>query len=150
MNGNFTAIPKEMLDDNRISALDLVIYAALDYFSDSGGTAWPGISILAKKAHVSVSTVKRSLPRLEKAGYITRERRYRSGTQELDTTLYRLAFRQSNNDENEVRNGSDGTGAGSIGYDRPVPSDTEVVSERARNENHITITNKQEKAGDAS
>jgi hypothetical protein len=39
MNGKFTVIPKEMLGDSKLEPLDIVVYAALDSFLDSDGSA---------------------------------------------------------------------------------------------------------------
>jgi DNA-binding transcriptional ArsR family regulator len=117
MDGKFSAIPKEMFDDKRLAALDIAVYAALDSYANSAGEAWPSITVLAERAKVSPATVKRSLSRLEGAGYVVRQRRHLPSSKEPDTTLYRLAFRRRRTGQNwplanqEV--GSYGTDAGS-------------------------------------
>jgi DNA-binding transcriptional ArsR family regulator len=110
MNGKFSAIPKEMFDDKRLTALDIAVYAALDSYANSVGEAWPSITVLAERAKVSPATVKRSLSRLEGAGYVIRQRRHMPSSKELDTTLYKLAFRSR-------RTGHANQGVGSCGAD---------------------------------
>jgi len=149
MKGNFVMTPKEMLDDDRLTALDIAIYDALDYFADNAGEAWPGMILLAQKAKVSRSTLKRALPRLEKAGYIRRERRYKKvGGKELDSTRYKLLFRCCETSVEVLKAGSDRAEVGPDGNDRWVPADTEVGSERAGNDTHITIPKERYCVGD--
>ena len=139
MKSNFVMTPKKMLDDDRLSALDIAIYSALDYFANSAGEAWPGMALLAQKAKVSRSTLKRGLPRLEKAGYIQRERRYKTGAKELDSTLYKLLFRCSEDSVERVVDCSDRAEVSPDGNDRWVFTDSAVGSDRARNDTYITI-----------
>jgi len=169
MDGKFSAILKEMFGDERLKALDIAVYAALDSFSGGDGEAWPALSTIAQRAKVSLATVKRSLPRLEGAGYIVRQRRHMSSSKELDTTLYRMVFRRKGSDPRgplaardiascrtdetsdkcgsalSARDaGSDGAEVSSEKYDMSVPSVQDVGSERARNYTHRTRTNERE------
>jgi hypothetical protein len=145
----FTMLPLEMLEDSRLRPLDSVVCAALDSFADSAGEAWPSLRAIAERGRVSSATVKRSLSRLENAGYITRQRRYKPESKEFDNTLYTLLFR-SNKPNNSNNNGGDGSEktedssgeseGGSPEYGGPAPSVREVGSESSRNYNHRTIT----------
>ena len=138
----FTMLPLEMLEDSRLRPLDIVVYAALDSFADSAGEAWPSLRAIAERARVSSATVKRSLSRLENAGYIVRQRRYKPESKEFDNTLYTLLFR-SNKPNGSNENGGDGsertedssgeTEAGSPEYRGLAPSVREVGSESSRN-----------------
>jgi DNA-binding transcriptional ArsR family regulator len=132
MDGKFMTIPQAMLGDRRLEPLDMVVYAALSSFADSGGEAWPSLATIARRGNVSRSTVARALPRLTKAGYIVKERRCRDGkAHAFDSTLYRLPFRRG-----EVVSKRDG--AVSEGDVRLCPPEIQVVSERHSNYNHRT------------
>ena len=153
----FMMLPLEMLEDSRLRPLDIVVYAALDSFADSAGEAWPSLRAIAERASkVSSATIKRALSRLENAGYIARQRRYKPESKEFDNTLYTLLFRsnKSNNSNNDGVDGFERTGgssektedssgeteAGSPEYGGLAPSVREVGSESSRNYNHRTIT----------
>ena len=141
MKGKFMLIPDEMLGDNRLKPLDMVAYAALDSFADSSGAAWPSIPTIAERGSVSPATVKRALSRLEKAGYIIRQRRCRTGTKEFDSTLYTLPFRHGRDDSERTEVSSSMPEVGSLECGRSALSVQGVGSERAGNYNHRTITN---------
>jgi len=148
MNGKFAAIPKEMLGDMRLEPLDIVVYAALDSFVDSDGSAWPSISTLAERAGVSRRTVTRSLPRLAGAGYIVRERRRKAGGQKaFDSTLYRMPFRCDGVVSENQKVVSDGDGVASDRPERLCPAGVEVMPERHSKYTHITIPNERDCAG---
>ncbi len=63
--------------DTELSHMARAVYMYLKDRSDTKGTCWPKIKSIAKDLNISQSTVKRALNELEKAGYITRKRRYR-------------------------------------------------------------------------
>lgn len=63
--------------DTELSHMARAVYMYLKDRSDIKGTCWPSIKNIGKDLHVSQSTVKRALNELEKAGYITRQHRYR-------------------------------------------------------------------------
>ncbi|MDR0652483.1 MAG: helix-turn-helix domain-containing protein [Synergistaceae bacterium] len=151
----FTMLPLEILEDSRLRPLDIVVYAALDSFADSAGEAWPSLRAIAERASkVSSATVKRALSRLENAGYIVRQRRYKPEAKEFDNTLYTLLFR-SNKPNNSNNNGGDSSEktedssdkpeTGSLEYAGLAPSVREVGSESSRNYNHRTITKEPKK-----
>lgn len=144
MNGKFAIVPREMPEDERLKALDIIVYVALDTFVNSAGEAWPSLPVIAERAKVSSATVKRSIQRLQSAGYIVKRQRRRPGKKEFDSTLYELPFRrgEDNSVRTEVR--PDGAGVGSLkcaGSALPVQ---EVGSERDGNDTHRTIPNERE------
>jgi hypothetical protein len=77
----FIAVDKPLLEDESLSAVDVMTYVALAYFADnSTRECWPSLAKLAKKARCHPSTVSASLSRLEASGYIKRqEQRRRDG-----------------------------------------------------------------------
>ena len=136
-----TMIHLEMFEDDRLQALDITVYAALGSFADSAGSAWPSLRAIAERGKVSLATVKRSIRRLQRAGYILKEQRHAAGKKEFDTTLYKLSFRAGVNvgsAEAEVK--SAGAEVGSLEYGGLAPSVQEVGSESSRNYNQRTIT----------
>jgi DNA-binding Lrp family transcriptional regulator len=136
----FTMLPLEMLGDTRLQSLDIVVYAALDSFADSAGSAWPGLQAIAERGRVSSATVKRSIRRLQSAGYILKEQRHVTGKKEFDTTLYKLSFRAGEAGSATAEVESAGAEAGSLEYGGLAPSVHEVGSESSSNYNHRTIT----------
>ncbi len=69
----------------------VAVYMYLDERSNKNGQCWPAIPTIARDMKISVSTVKRALHDLEKAGLIQREQRYRAsgGKSSLLYTLKR-------------------------------------------------------------
>jgi DNA-binding transcriptional MocR family regulator len=138
----FTMIPLEMLEDSRLQPLDIVVYAALDSFADSAGSAWPSLRAIAERGKVSSATVKRSIRRLQSVGYVLKEQRRAVGKKEFDTTFYTLSFRASVVDVGSAVAGveSAGAGVGSLEHIGLAPTVQEVGSESSRNYNHRTTT----------
>jgi hypothetical protein len=136
----FTMLPLEMLGDIRLQSLDIVVYAALDSFADSAGSAWPGLQSIAERGRVSPATVKCSIRRLQSAGYILKEQRRVTGKKEFDTTLYKLSFRAGDIGSATAEVESAGAEAGSSEHRGLIPSVQEVGSESSSNYNHRTIT----------
>lgn len=69
----------------------VAVYMYLDGRANKQGQCWPAIPTIARELKLSVSTVKRALHDLEKAGHICREQRYREsgGKSSLLYTLKR-------------------------------------------------------------
>jgi DNA-binding transcriptional MocR family regulator len=136
----FTMIPLEMLENSQLQPLDIVIYAALDSFADSAGSAWPSLRAIAERGKVSSATVKRSVQRLQNAGYILKEQRRAAGKKEFDTTFYKLSFRAGDAGSMVTKVESAGAGVGSLEHIGLAPTVQEVGSESSRNYNHRTTT----------
>jgi DNA-binding transcriptional regulator YhcF (GntR family) len=80
--GSFQAVPSLVLKDLRrrndkgkrcLQHIDVAVYALLKSHSRMKGECHPSIERLAKLAACSVSTIQRSLKRLEDAGHIQRK-----------------------------------------------------------------------------
>ena len=69
----------------------VAVYMYLDGRANKQGQCWPAIPTIARELKLSVSTVKRALHDLERAGHIRREQRYREsgGKSSLLYTLKR-------------------------------------------------------------
>lgn len=71
--------------------IDQLVLVRIAWRINGEGKAWPALTTIAKDAGVSLATVKRSLARLETAGFVTRERH---GTR---TTHYRIGSQRATN-----------------------------------------------------
>jgi hypothetical protein len=141
-DNRFTKIPKKMNDDSRLRAMDFAVYSALDYFADDNGFAWPGLSKIAEKSHLSRTAVKESLRRLLECGYIRKEQRRKIERLEFDSSLFTLVFRAE-----AVRETDGGMSCSDIGRSPKniggrSPHDRGVGRHTTRNETNIHETNK--------
>jgi hypothetical protein len=96
----FSIIPKSMLDDKRLTGNEILVYGAVDYYSNGKGDAWPSLVSIAEKAHVSRRTVIRSLKQLEKLGYLRKTIRRKQGNVEFDSSIYQIKFRAKSGSNN--------------------------------------------------
>lgn len=67
----------------------VVLLALADRANDSG-VCWPGQAEVAAKAYISTKTVGRVMARLEEAGYLRREPRFKDGQRTSDLTILNL------------------------------------------------------------
>lgn len=77
------------------SALKSRALSVLIYLIDRSNkelTCFPAISTMAKRLHISVSTVKRALHELENSGYIKKEARFREKNKGQTSNLYTLVL----------------------------------------------------------
>lgn len=65
-------------DDRDLSHRAKAVYMYLKDRSDVEGKCWPSLKTIAASLRLSVSTVQRALSELERAGYVTRNTRYRA------------------------------------------------------------------------
>jgi predicted transcriptional regulator len=93
MAGQFAMVPLDVFDDDRLKALDIAVYAALDSYADDRGVCWPSINSIAKRAKTSPRTVNRAILNLIAAGYIQRKQQYLEGGAGFSSSLYFLVFR---------------------------------------------------------
>lgn len=85
----FAAVPHALLDDERISRCDLLVYLALSRFANKERECFPSIRRLAAAARYSTASVQGALERLRRFGYIERQRRFVSGGRRA-ANLYHL------------------------------------------------------------
>jgi len=72
----FVVMPYAVLEHRALSATDVLVYATIARFADNHtGEAWPSRQTIAGLARCSVDTIDRSIAVLEKAGFLTKERR---------------------------------------------------------------------------
>jgi DNA-binding MarR family transcriptional regulator len=77
------------LYDSELPHRAVAVYMYLRDRSDRDGKCYPAIGTIAGQLHLSRSTVKRAVADLEKAGYLTREQRWRENGGK-SSCLYRL------------------------------------------------------------
>ena len=69
----FVMITRDVVfnEDNGLTSTDIAVFCALSiYFSNGTNCGWPSHKTIANKARVSDRTVRRSIKKLEDAGYI--------------------------------------------------------------------------------
>lgn len=84
----FCMIDYAVLDDMRLSGIDLNVYAALKRWANANRECWPSAKKIAEKARTSERSCFRSLKHLEELGYITRRQRTEDGFKK--TTVYQI------------------------------------------------------------
>lgn len=72
----FVVLPWAVLEHRSLTATDVLVYATIARFADNRtGEAYPSRATIAGLARTSVDTVDRSIRALERAGFLTKERR---------------------------------------------------------------------------
>ena len=84
----FCMIDYAVLDDMRLTGIDLNVFAALKRWSNADRECWPSVKKIAEKARTSERSCFRSLKNLEALGYITRRQRVEDGFKK--TTVYQI------------------------------------------------------------
>lgn len=84
----FCMIDYSVLDDMRLTGIDLNVYAALKRWANADRECWPSAKKIAEKARTSERSCFRSLKHLEELGYITRRQRVEDGFKK--TTVYQI------------------------------------------------------------
>lgn len=158
----FVMIPNWLIDDSDLTLHELAVYMVLLRFRDhKTGECFPGLSTIAKRARISLRTVVRTIPELEKKGMIQVSRR-KQGTKNLPN-VYKVAVpkgapkRPSFSADAEggsdtqalppVDNSPWGSDSQSLGSDSQSLG---VVPEGHSNKTHITRSNEQDLTHDFS
>ena len=84
----FCMIDYAVLDDMRLTGIDLNVIAALKRWANAEQECWPSVKKIAEKARTSERSCFRSLKHLEELGYITRKQRTEDGFRK--TTVYQI------------------------------------------------------------
>jgi len=85
-NKNYTMLPHVVLNDNRLSSTDKLVFWAISSFAfGNKNTCDPDETTLAKMCGVSEKTIERAVTKLEKCGYIESTQRGNN-----KTNLYRI------------------------------------------------------------
>lgn len=76
----FAIVPRSVLDDTEIEALDIAIYTAIASFADSEGKAYPGLEAIMERCRVSRMRTISGISRLERQGHLIVDRAGRAGS----------------------------------------------------------------------
>jgi hypothetical protein len=85
----FTLIENVVLEDQDLSAVDVLVYIALAKYADGKGVCWPSMATIGRLARCARETVARSIAHLEARGYLTRTTRLRPD-RGVTSNVYRL------------------------------------------------------------
>ena len=80
----FTKVTADAIlnEENGLTSTDIAVFCAICAFlGNTSRSGYPSQKSIARKARVSDRTVRRSIQKLEKAGYIEIEPRFRAGRQ---------------------------------------------------------------------
>jgi len=100
----FVILPWAVLDDDALTAHDLLVYATIARYADRNtGEAWPSRATVARMARCDVKTVDRAVGRLQAAGFL--EKHNRKTVLGNDSNLYIIH-------EIKAAGGRDSNGAG--------------------------------------
>ena len=80
--------------DQELSHRAKSVYMYLRDRSDADGKCWPSLKTIASSLRLSVPTVQRALSELEKAGYVTRQNRYRANGGKTSNLYTVAAFKK--------------------------------------------------------
>jgi len=127
----FVIVPWGLLDDDGLTAHDILVYATIARYADSAtGEAWPSRQTVAHMARCDIKTVDRAVARLVKSGYLEKTKRKNT---EGETNLYvvhELVARQESLAGRDSRGarGRDSNGA-RVGTQTVRPLGTQTVRE---------------------
>lgn len=86
----FVKIPLKVLDDNQLTCIDIVVYAAIAKRVDYRGVGYMPLSFIAEDAHVTKRTVSRSIKRLIDSGHMEVKSGWTNGALKVCNTYYLL------------------------------------------------------------
>lgn len=84
--GHYGVVPDALINSDRLSLADKVVFVALVHFANEQGQCWPSVHALAEFAHVGDRTVQRSTKDLQAEHYITVKR-----TSHVKSCFYQLS-----------------------------------------------------------
>lgn len=138
----FAQVPTALLVDGRVSGTDIRVYGLLLRHADVDRACWPSHARLAELAHVSTSTVKRSIRTLEEADWLVVKERFADGAQSSNWYHLRTSSPSTSDDDPQV------TSDLPPGHPRPTPQVADDLPPRSPvtyereplNESHRTNT----------
>ena len=90
LNSNFTNILNKLITDKNISEAEYRILCYLLMRAGKQDVCYPSLNTISKDTGISVSTVKRAIPLLEKKGYIKKINRKKANGS-ATSNLYQFA-----------------------------------------------------------
>lgn len=86
----YTVLPDSLIDDETISKQSKLVYMVIARHADKNRTAFPGASLISKKANCGRKQVFQALHELQNRGYLTVQRRLKENGKSLLSNLYTL------------------------------------------------------------
>ena len=111
----FVIMPWAVLDDESLTAHDVLVYATIARYADSStGVAWPSRQTVAEAARCDIKTVDRCVARLVQAGFLEKHKRSTEKGDESNVYIvHEIVARQEQLKEPKPkRRGGDFRGAG--------------------------------------
>jgi hypothetical protein len=123
----FVIMPWAVLDDENLTAHDVLVYATIARYADvNTGVAWPSRKTVADQARCDIKTVDRSVTRLVDAGFLEKhKRRSEAGESNIYVVHEIVAHQQTLKSRSR---GRDTNGAG-VGTQTVRPLATQTVRE---------------------
>lgn len=104
---HFTIIENVVIEDERLTGPDLLVYTILCYHSDrSSGLCFPSLETICKKARLGKTTVIKVLNHLIESGYISKESRKNPKTKRQQSNIYKIIGVQSEPSSNQYHGSS--------------------------------------------
>ena len=132
----FAMVPRWINQHKELTSGAVRVYCCLADMAGRDRPAWPSHRTLAAKTNMSVSSVRRHLDELQKAGALHVKQRYRPEGEGQTSNLYTVIFKLSTSVEKAVNGLAEG-----VTENNPVSTDEQGGYSPVDN---ITITKEQE------
>jgi len=125
----FVIMPWAVLDDESLTAHDVLVYATIARYADSNtGVAWPSRQTVAEAARCDIKTVDRCVARLVAAGFLEKHKRKNELGESNVYVVHEIVARQET--LNVKSRGRGTNGAGGRGTNGATPRDTNGAGTR--------------------
>jgi len=125
----FVIMPWAVLDDESLTAHDVLVYATIARYADSNtGVAWPSRQTVAEAARCDIKTVDRCVARLVSAGFLEKHKRKNELGESNIYVVHEIVARQET--LKPKSRGRDTNGAGGRGTNGATPRDTNGAGTR--------------------
>jgi len=120
----FVIMPWAVLDDDSLTAHDVLIYATIARYADSNsGVAWPSRQTVAEAARCDIKTVDRCVSRLVQAGFLEKHKRKNELGESNVYVVHEIVARQETLKPKSRGRGTNGAGVGTQTV-RPLATQT--------------------------
>jgi len=120
----FVIMPWAVLDDDSLTAHDVLVYATIARYADSNsGVAWPSRQTVAKAARCDIKTVDRCVSRLVQAGFLEKHKRKNELGESNVYVVHEIVARQETLEPRSRGRGTNGAGVGTQTV-RPLATQT--------------------------
>ena len=123
----FVIMPWAVLDDESLTAHDLLVYATIARYADvTTGVAWPSRATVAQNARCDIKTVDRCVTRLVAAGFLEKHKRKHELGESNVYVVHEIVNRQETLKPRSRGRGTNGAG---VGTQTVRPLGTQTVRE---------------------